>query len=219
MEVNHTPTKGNLMQIEKTLRLSKNGHELMDRKRMILMNEIMALVQKSRQVQTDLKEAYDKAYQLLAAAQREIGLHTIAEWAQDVPMSDQLTIHVRSIMGSEVPDLHYEKQKMTPSYSFAKTAVEMDRARMAFEEVKQLQIQLAQIENAAYRLAFNIQKTQKRVNALQNITIPQLQAAQGEIASALEEKEREEFTRLKVVKRILNAKNEAQKARMQAENA
>ena len=61
MEVNHTPTKGNLMQVEKTLRLSKNGHELMDRKRMILMNEIMSLVQKAKKVQEQVKEAYQKA--------------------------------------------------------------------------------------------------------------------------------------------------------------
>ncbi|KAA9234370.1 MULTISPECIES: V-type ATP synthase subunit D [Aerococcus] len=217
MEVNHTPTKGNLMQVEKTLRLSKNGHELMDRKRMILMNEIMSLVQKAKKVQEQLKEAYQKAYECLFEAQREIGLHTIADWAQDVPQSDSLSLKVRSVMGSEVPEVDYQAETMQPAYSFSQTTTKMDEARIAFEAVKDLEMQLAQVENAAYRLASNIQKTQKRVNALKNITIPQLQDAQRDISSALEEKEREEFTRLKVVKRILTAKDEAQKERMRSE--
>ncbi len=68
--------------------------------------------------------------------------------------------------------------------------------------MKELTIRLAQIETAAYRLAYNIKKTQKRANALQNITIPKYEMLSKSIQSALEEKEREEFTRLKVIKRM-----------------
>lgn len=68
--------------------------------------------------------------------------------------------------------------------------------------MKELTIKLSMIENSAYRLAYNIKKTQKRANALQNITIPNYETITRDITNALEEKEREEFTRLKVIKRM-----------------
>ena len=71
-----------------------------------------------------------------------------------------------------------------------------------FEKVKELSIRLSMIENAAIRLAANIKKTQKRANALKNITIPRYETLTRDIQNALEEKEREEFTRLKVIKRM-----------------
>ena len=82
----------------------------------------------------------------------------------------------------------------------------LDQARIAFEKVKDLTIRLSMIENSAYRLAANIKKTQKRANALKNITIPMYEALTKNIQNALEEKEREEFTRLKVIKRMQTSK-------------
>ncbi|MBS4969492.1 MAG: V-type ATP synthase subunit D, partial [Lachnospiraceae bacterium] len=75
-----------------------------------------------------------------------------------------------------------------------------DVARLAFEKVKELTLKLSMIENSAYRLAAAIKKTQKRANALKNITIPHYMQLSKDISDALEEKEREEFTRLKVIK-------------------
>ena len=77
----------------------------------------------------------------------------------------------------------------------------LDEACQQFEKVKELTIRLAEIENSAYRLAYNIKKTQKRANALSNITIPKYEKLSREIQDYLEEKEREEFTRQKVVKK------------------
>ena len=77
----------------------------------------------------------------------------------------------------------------------------LDEACAEFEKVKELTIRLAEIENSAYRLAYNIKKTQKRANALQNITIPKYEKLSKEIQEYLEEKEREDFTRLKVIKK------------------
>ena len=78
----------------------------------------------------------------------------------------------------------------------------LDEACQQFEKVKELTIRLAEVENSAYRLAYNIQKTQKRANALSNITIPKYENRAREIQEYLEEKEREEFTRLKVIKKM-----------------
>ncbi len=206
MDVNNTPTKGNLMQIQKSLDLSRNGYLLMDRKRIILMNELVELLNKASGLQSDLKKAYAKAYNKLAIAAYENGILSVHDASTNVDVENDIQLRVRSVMGSEVPEIKFEPRPMKPAYSFQDNTVAIDEARLAFKKVKELLIQIAEVENAAYRLANNMQKTQKRVNALQNVTIPQLEGAQKSITSALEEKEREEFTRLKVVKRILNSK-------------
>ena len=89
-----------------------------------------------------------------------------------------------------------------PTYAYYSTKMSLDEAKAAFERVKELSIKLSMIENSAIRLASNIKKTQKRANALKNITIPTYTGLVYKISNELEEKEREEFTRLKVIKRM-----------------
>lgn len=215
MDIDRSPTKGNLMNIEKTLKLSRSGHSLMDRKRLILMNEIISLVEKAKKVQDDLTEAYENAYNQIALARDSVGLFNLEKIAEGIEVDNKVNIKIRSIMGSEIPEIEYKEQKnQQPPYALTETSIEVDRTRLAFEEVKKLQIKLAEIETTAYRLANNIQKTQKRVNALENVTIPQLESAQKDINNELEEKEREEFTRMKAVKRVLQEKETIENQRM-----
>ena len=104
-------------------------------------------------------------------------------------------------MGTEIPLVQYDNtKKNTPDFGLFNTNSALDEAKLQFEKVKDLTIKLSMIENAAYRLAYNIKKTQKRANSLQNITIPNYETLTKNISNALEEKEREEFTRLKVIK-------------------
>ena len=108
-------------------------------------------------------------------------------------------------MGSEFPLVESESPGDAPTFAFYSTKESLDAAKQAFEKVKELTIRLSMVENAAYRLAANIKKTQKRANALKNITIPHYEQQTKDISNALEEKEREEFTRLKVIKRMKGA--------------
>ena len=105
-------------------------------------------------------------------------------------------------MGTEIPLVEYEPTTNRPTYAYYSTKISLDEAKAAFEKVKELSIRLSMVENAAIRLAANIKKTQKRANALKNITIPKYETLTKDIQNALEEKEREEFTRLKVIKRM-----------------
>ena len=122
--------------------------------------------------------------------------------AKTVPVENTVKIKTRSIMGTEIPLVEYDKEASegTPNYAFYSTRVSLDEAQKAFNRVKELTIKLSTIETSAIRLATNIKKTQKRANALKNITIPTYEAIVKNITNALEEKEREEFTRLKVIK-------------------
>lgn len=106
----------------------------------------------------------------------------------------------RSIMGVEIPILGEIDSVILPQFGFARTNTSLDEAYYKFLKVKQLTLLLAEIENAIYRLAINVKRTQKRANALKNIMIPKYEKLTKDITNALEEKEREEFTRLKMIK-------------------
>ena len=200
------PTKGNLMLAKNSLVLARQGYELMDKKRNILIRELMDLIDEARGIQEEIDETLTYAYNCLQNANIEHGINMVAQLAYTVPIENSITIQTRSIMGTEIPHVKYIPSGDLPTYSFSGTNETIDMATKAFQRVKNLTIKLSMVENAAYRLANNIKKTQKRANALQNITIPMYTDLVHDITNALEEKEREEFTRLKVIKRMQEKK-------------
>ena len=204
MDPNSFPTKGNLMLAKNSLALAKQGYELMDKKRNILIRELMELIETADSIQRDILETYKTAYSALERANIDIGINNVMEVAGSVPPEEGIKVQTRSIMGVEIPRIKFDEKKLKPTYSFYGSTEALDTAKVAFEKVKELSLRLAEIENSAYRLAHNVKKTQKRANALQNITIPRYEDLTKTISNALEEKEREEFTRLKVIKRRMN---------------
>jgi len=202
MDTRSFPTKGNLMLAKNSLALARQGYDLMDKKRNILIRELMALIEEAKGIQEEIDTTFTRGYQCLQRANIEHGISFVSELAYTVPIEDSIQIQVRSIMGTEIPHIKYENEVNDLTYSFYTTKESIDIAREAFRQVKDLTIRLAEVENSAYRLAANIKKTQKRANALKNITIPTYEALVYNITNALEEKEREEFTRLKVIKRM-----------------
>lgn len=201
MDLKAFPTKGNLIQAKNSLTLAKQGYELMDKKRNILIRELMTLIDQAKEIQSEIDVTFSEAYKALQKANIEMGINEVNAFAEAVPIEDSISIKSRSIMGTEIPLVNYDDTKSnTPAYAFYNTTESLDDAKANFEKVKALTVRLSMIENAAYRLAFNIKKTQKRANALQNITIPNYEKLVKSISEFLEEKEREEFTRLKVIK-------------------
>ena len=194
------PTKGNLILAKNSLALANQGYELMDKKRNILIRELMELIDQAKDIQEQIDSTFTHAYKCLQHANIEHGISLVSQLAYTVPIEDSIKIKSRSIMGTEIPLVDYTPDENQPTYSFSTTDESIDRAREAFRKVKELTIKLSMIENAAYRLATNIKKTQKRANALNNITSPTYTTLVSSISNALEEKEREEFTRLKVIK-------------------
>ena len=200
MDPRTIPTKGNLILAKNSLALANQGYELMDKKRNILIRELMELIDQAKDIQEQIDSTFTHAYKCLQHANIEHGISLVSQLAYTVPIEDSIKIKSRSIMGTEIPLVDYTPDENQPTYSFSTTDESIDRAREAFRKVKELTIKLSMIENAAYRLATNIKKTQKRANALKNITIPTYTTLVSSISNALEEKEREEFTRLKVIK-------------------
>lgn len=200
MDPREFPTKGNLMQAKNSLALARQGYDLMDKKRNVLLKELMELIDEAKEIQEQIDSTFTKAYACLQRANIEHGINKVQQIAFTVPIEDSIRIQTRSIMGTEIPHVKYDEKENNLTYSFSTTGESIDIAREAFREVKDLTIKLSMVENSAYRLASNIKKTQKRANALKNITIPMYTNLVHNINNALEEKEREEFTRLKVIK-------------------
>jgi V/A-type H+-transporting ATPase subunit D len=211
MDPNTFPTKGNLILAKNSLALAKQGFELMDKKRNILIRELMELIDKAKDIQTEIDTTFTEAYKALQKANIEMGIYNVETLSKTVPEENSITIKTRSIMGTEIPLVDYDNEYPYPTYSFYGTRLSLDEACNHFSKVKELTLRLSMVETSAYRLATNIKKTQKRANALKNITIPHYSSLVTDIQNALEEKEREEFTRLKVIKRMNLAKKAASK--------
>lgn len=192
------PTKGNLINTKKTLELARVGFELMDRKRNIIVREMMSLIDRAADIQSNIDSCYSAAY--LALQQANVAHGFCDTIAQSVPVENGLSLSTRSVMGVEIPILTLAPQPVKLSYGFMATSTLVDEAYIKFDEVKRLTTELAEVENSVYRLAAAVSKTQKRANALRNIIIPRLTATVKFITDSLEEKEREDFSRLKVIK-------------------
>ena len=202
MDPREFPTKGNLILAKNSLALARQGYDLMDKKRNILIRELMDLIDEAKDIQKQIDTTFTRAYACLQRANIEHGISKVQELAFTVPIEESIQIQTRSIMGTEIPHVKYDAQENSLTYSLIDTYESIDIAREAFRQVKDLTIKLSMVENSAYRLAASIKKTQKRANALKNITIPTYSALVYKISNELEEKEREEFTRLKVIKRL-----------------
>ncbi len=199
MALNVAPTKGNLISTKKSLQLSKVGFELLDRKRNILIREMMMLIDRANEIQSKIDSAFNDAYLALQKANLTLGF--CDEVSLSTPIDNSIELDYRSVMGVEIPILTIDNsEKNELHYGLASSNSSLDEAQMKFLYVKKLTVELAEIENSVYRLADSIKKTQKRANALKNIMIPKFENAVKTITDALDEKEREEFSRLKVIK-------------------
>ena len=198
MGVNVYPTKGNLVAAKRTLALSQTGFELLDKKRGVLVMEMMRYIERAEDIQSRIGGAFERAYKALLQAEMATG--TFAHIDAAVPVDDGLHVSSRSVMGVELPILRTDDAPPRLTYGFLSTNSKLDEAYIEFRNVKKLLVELAEIENSVYRLASAIKKTKVRANSLQNIVIPRLTETIKFITESLEEKEREEFSRLKVIK-------------------
>ena len=172
------PTKSNLMAQKKSLALASQGYDLMDRKRNILVREMMQLIDRAATIQDEITTAYSRAYKALQRANITLGV--VAEYAKTVPIEEGLDLDYRSVMGVELPIVKLKDSTPGLYYGLDSTNSQLDDVYLRFCEVKRLTVELAEVESSVYRLAGAIQKTQKRANALSNIMIPQFGIARSE---------------------------------------
>ena len=202
MDPGSFPTKGNLILNRNTLSLSEQGYDMLDKKRAVLLRELMEFNERAKEIQKSIDTTFADAYSALMRANIELGISNVERISHGAPRENSVRIRARSVMGVELPVVTFDNVKKDfPDYGFENTSSSLDSAVFAFNRVKELIVSLAMIENSAYRLAVAIKKTQRRANALKNVTIPKYKKLVKDITETLEERERDEFTRLKTAKK------------------
>lgn len=201
MAVQIAPTKANLIKSKSSLILSKKGYELLDKKRVVLIKEMMELVDKAKNISTEINYVISDAYMALQKANITLGVKNVEDISYSVPTDEHFEVLLKSVMGVDIPTVKFKNEKIRPTYGFYSTNSALDEARLKFNEVRYKIYELAEIENSIFKLAKEIEKTQKRTNALQHIQIPKYKEQVKYIQEVLEEKEREDFFRLKKLKK------------------
>lgn len=201
MASNTLPTKNNLMRLKDKIKLSKQGHELLEKKKFILTVEKDKTKQKKEEVKNKLKEELSSAISKLKYASIDIGLDKLIDISEEIEGIRNIDIKYKTIMGVEIPSVVYEKTDIELTYGLYGTTISVDECIISFNKVRELIIQLSELENTEFRLDESIKSVQKRSNALEDIIIPEDEVTASKISDILEEREREEFTRLKVLKK------------------
>ncbi len=157
MAQNVTPTKSNLMATQKSLALAKMGYNLLDKKRNVLIKEMMGLLDDVKLIRDQITDKYNLAYHALQEANISLGI--ISDIVEDVPVDYGIHVKYRSVMGVELPRIDYEESKLNLDYGFEQANAKVDYAYKCFSDVKELTVKLAEIENSVYRLANAIRQT------------------------------------------------------------
>ena len=202
MDTLNLPTRKNLLLAKNRLALAQKGYDLLDKKRKVLVNELAAVKTQTDETYKVTQEAIHKAHRALNIAHTEMGRGRIMDICSRTPKNTPVKITFRSIMGVDLPTVNIENAFSTIFYELHETTVSLDEAVLAWKEALRHIIAWAAVENTVHRLKLHIKKTQKRANALGNITIPMYEARIKYIQERLEERERDELARLKLAKKL-----------------
>ena len=200
------PTRMELLKIKKRLKLARKGHNLLKEKRDALIMEFFNALEKAKKARAELNERTGTAYRKLIIAEALKGPNDVKSSAIAVSPAGGLKIETRNVMGvimTSIEKKDFKRKLEERGYGFISTSAKIDEAAASFEETMNTVIEVAEIEGALLRLGEEIEKTKRRVNALEYNLIPKLAATQKYIRMRLDEMERENFFRLKIIKRRL----------------
>ncbi|OHD62457.1 MAG: hypothetical protein A2014_11445 [Spirochaetes bacterium GWF1_49_6] len=197
------PTKTNLLEYKGQLKFSQDGHALLEQKREVLVMNLLEVISKIKDQRKRLNEHLKIAYDYLALLELEIGEFEIERLLKGIRSEMSLDIIERSVMGVAVPTIRNKDKlaiKKGPQISISTTTMSYDMLSKAIGEIMKLLLFVAEVEVSAWRLAYEIKKTQRRVNALENNFIPMFKEIVKYIQDTLEERDRETFFQMKRVK-------------------
>jgi V/A-type H+/Na+-transporting ATPase subunit D len=203
-KINVAPTRSNLIRMKKELQFAKEGYEILDRKREVLTTELVRVAHEAEVLQQEVWKLLGPGYSALQKARLTLGSDQL-EWAA-LAASKTVDVHVkmRGIMGVAIPVIESSGEPQQMLFSPGGTNASLDEASATFREVLIRIPQLSMLVTMVWRLAGELRKTQRRVNALQHIFIPNYEETVAFIVSSLEEREREEIFRLKWLKTKLS---------------
>ncbi|MHA2294908.1 MAG: V-type ATP synthase subunit D [Candidatus Hodarchaeales archaeon] len=195
------PTRMVLLELKGRKKLAEDGHDLLKRKLETLTNELFNILREYSKIESKTREALQEAMKSLVQAEIAVGPIQIREIALNYPELVTADIETRSLMGVRVPVIKtIRKEKEIIPYSLIETSGQLDASIDKFEQALDSLLVLAELQSTISRLAIEVNATKRRVNALKNIIIPRVDATIRFIVLALQEREREDFVRLKKIK-------------------
>ena len=208
------PTRMELLNLKKRTKLAEKGHTLLKEKRSALIKEFFDILDRVKGVREEANIKLEESMKALTEAQVVMGDLAVKKASLAVKESIGVDVDSRSVMGVTVPVLDIkmeEKSLIDRGYGFNDTSIQLDEAAKKFEESIKLVIELAEFEKTIYLLAEEIESTKRRVNALEHIMIPKFNNTIKYIDMRLQDLERENFVRLKMIQATIE-KNEAELA-------
>jgi V/A-type H+-transporting ATPase subunit D len=206
-----SPTRMELLYLRRRVKLAEKGHDLLREKRDALIAEFFDVVGEVREARKEAEEKLQEAFNYLILAQARLGVDEVRQLSLMTPQEISLDFSSRSIMGVNVPLLELQSELVRDvterGYGFTDSSAAVDKCARSFEEALKKIIKLAELEEAVRNLAGEVEKTKRRVNALEYVMIPRLKTTRKYIQMRLEEMERENFTRLKKIKAMLERKD------------
>jgi V/A-type H+-transporting ATPase subunit D len=194
------PTKSTLLELKDQLAMARTGYDLLEEKREVLVSELLAIIDDAEYLRREVDERLAAAFRALQEAVVELGRDQVERVALACGARAQIEIRERSIMGMLFPLVEREVRELEPQYGLLGTSARLDEALARFHEALETILRLAETETTAWRLAIELKKTQRRVNALENIFIPQYDETIRYIESKLAEDERESIFQMKRLK-------------------
>ena len=199
-KLNVAPTKSNLISLKRQLAVAEEGYDLLEQKRQILVSELMRRLARVRDDQSAAADVLRRAFDALNEAQLDTGSEALERASLGVTMEHEVELAGQHLMGIKIPRVMVRTEPVSVQFGVGGTSANADIAMRRFVEVLPLLAELAELENAVMRLALELRKTQRRCNALSKIFMPDYRETIVYITGSLEERERESFVILKMIR-------------------
>ena len=200
------PTKLELIKIKRSLTVAKSVYKILEDKRDVLLKRIDEMIDEAGQARTDMSEPLHNAYRSLFNAYLTLGSNKLESIAHTTPSHLDIDVNVKVIVDVRIPTITITEKKLGLNYGFADSNSNLDQATKMMRLVLPKILKAAEYENAILSLARELEKTQRLINALEYVIIPDHAESIKFISSILEEREREDFTRLKHVKKVIQSR-------------
>ena len=200
------PTKTNLLRLKRDISFAQEGYDLLEQKRKILVVELMGLMDKTADAREKVNNGLAEAFTALQNAVMAMGRQSVSSIAPAVNIESDITIQMRRLMGVNLPVVDIKIKDRAPYFSLEQTSFWIDETISRFKMLLSDLGKLAEFQISLMRIAAEVQKTMRRVNALDKIALPDYRESIKYIEDTLEESERETFAILKLIKEQLEKK-------------
>lgn len=199
-ETKFAPTKANLMKAKNQLRLIKEGYEILDKKRKALIGQYNAKINQRNELNKVVNSYIKVVKKNIKKAIVTTGEDRLKSIALSVPLDESISLKEKKFMQTKIFEINFDEKKLDLSYSLNLTSSLFDEALLSLNDLKEKVYKLAELDTTIKNLDTEIKKTSKKVNSLEKVQIPNYEAIIKSISGQIEEREREEFSKTKIIK-------------------